>query len=102
MLTKQSFDDDQCYQVNSGNVSKTRQSQFSKSPMDPQGADLVVKPTCVCLLSFRSNILYIGYGTDHPETLTRRSLGTFTQAVWIFKCFQEFKKVTSRTLMDRI
>jgi hypothetical protein len=40
LLATRPFDDGQCYQINDGKISTSRQTEFSKSPADPQGADL--------------------------------------------------------------
>ena len=40
LLGTWSFDDGQCYQINSGEISLFRQKVFYKEAMDPQGADL--------------------------------------------------------------
>ncbi|KAF4467542.1 hypothetical protein FALBO_5581 [Fusarium albosuccineum] len=39
-LATRPFKDGQCYPINDGKISTSRQSEFSKSPADPQGADL--------------------------------------------------------------
>lgn len=40
LLATRNYDDGQCYQVNSGDVSTSRQQQFSKVSENPQGGDL--------------------------------------------------------------
>lgn len=40
LLATRNFDDGQCYQDNSGAISKSRQKQFSKVAANPEGADL--------------------------------------------------------------
>lgn len=40
LLAIRPFDDGQCYQINDGPMSLTRQDAFRKAPADPQGADL--------------------------------------------------------------
>ncbi|KAL1903606.1 hypothetical protein Sste5346_000235 [Sporothrix stenoceras] len=40
LLATRNFDDGQCYQINSGNISTSRQAQFTKVAENPQGADL--------------------------------------------------------------
>lgn len=40
LLATRNYDDGQCYQVNGGDISKSRQKQFSKVAANPQGEDL--------------------------------------------------------------
>ncbi|KAF7588912.1 hypothetical protein BBP40_005027 [Aspergillus hancockii] len=40
LLSIQNYDDGRCYQVNDGEISKTRQAQFPHAREDPMGADL--------------------------------------------------------------
>lgn len=40
LLATRNYDDGQCYQVNSGAISESRQKQFSKVAANPQGGDL--------------------------------------------------------------
>lgn len=40
LLATRNFDDGQCYQVNSGTISASRQKQFAKTAENPQGQDL--------------------------------------------------------------
>lgn len=40
LLAVQPFDDGQCYQINDGKISTSRQRQYPKQALDPQGADL--------------------------------------------------------------
>ncbi|CAK7215536.1 hypothetical protein SCUCBS95973_002508 [Sporothrix curviconia] len=40
LLATRNFDDGQCYQINNGNISETRQAEFTKVAENPQGADL--------------------------------------------------------------
>lgn len=40
LLATRNFDDGQCYQINNGNISESRQAQFTKVAENPQGADL--------------------------------------------------------------
>lgn len=40
LLATRNYDDGQCYQVNNGAISESRQKQFSKVAANPQGADL--------------------------------------------------------------
>ncbi|PSR87192.1 hypothetical protein BD289DRAFT_243123 [Coniella lustricola] len=40
LLATRNYDDGQCYQVNSGAISSSRQDQFDKVATDPEGADL--------------------------------------------------------------
>lgn len=40
LLAVRPFDDGQCYQINTGPISRERQMQYSKPAVDPQGADL--------------------------------------------------------------
>ncbi|OAA55011.1 hypothetical protein SPI_08515 [Niveomyces insectorum RCEF 264] len=40
LIATRQFDDTQCYQINNGPISTTRQSQYKKVAQNPQGADL--------------------------------------------------------------
>lgn len=40
LLATRNYDDGQCYQVNSGTISESRQKEFSKVSENPQGGDL--------------------------------------------------------------
>lgn len=40
LLATRNYDDGQCYQLNSGDISSSRQKEFSKVNENPQGADL--------------------------------------------------------------
>jgi hypothetical protein len=40
LLSTQNFDDGQCYQVNSGNISEARQQEYTFTPTNPMGTNL--------------------------------------------------------------
>lgn len=73
LLAMRPFDDGQCYQVNNGEISTSRQAAFQKVAQDPQGADLWCQVDIRLPLDINSPLYTLYWVWDWPSAPTSES-----------------------------
>lgn len=66
LLAVRPLNDGQCYQINTGSISRNRQSKYTKKAVDPQGADLCCQSGFKIPIDFTSDQYTIYWVWDWP------------------------------------